>query len=91
MWRNKDLYVHIGPSVRYRGPESDLPPFLLHYGLVLCRGVLYREIEGGSWEMMLHRQQTQKGKTWCCLMSTRQFTHISRRLIWTIRLRGQCL
>lgn len=42
----------------------------MHYGLVLWRGVLRRwtrgRIVGRSLEVMLQRQQTQEGGTWCC-------------------------
>lgn len=47
-------------------------PSLLHHCLALWRGVLYQNMGGGSWEMILQRQQIQEGGTWCCLMSTPQ-------------------
>lgn len=68
------------PSVGYLGLQNQAcDQFLMHYGLVLWRGGLHRwnrgRIVGGSWEVMLQRQQMQEGGTWCCCrVGTRQTT-----------------
>lgn len=71
------VHVHLSylGSVRWTWGAQDLTctpiPSSPQPWAVVCRGVLYCQIEGGSWETILQRQQRQEGGTWCRLMSMR--------------------